>query len=71
VTVGNYYEQFGSGMIFRSYEERGLGYDNAMDGVRIKYVPYKGVYLKGVLVINGISSAKARVLSAEETLNGI
>ncbi len=49
VTVGNYYEQFGSGLIFRTYEERGLGYDNAMDGVRIKYTPYKGVYLKGVI----------------------
>jgi hypothetical protein len=48
VTVGNYYEQFGSGMVFRSYEERGLGYDNAMDGVRIRYNPYKGVYVKGV-----------------------
>ena len=34
VTVGSYYEQFGSGLIFRSYEERGLGYDNAMDGIR-------------------------------------
>ena len=27
VTVGNYYEQFGNGLIFRSYEARGLGYD--------------------------------------------
>ena len=49
ITVGSFYEQFGSGMVFRSYEERGLGYDNAMDGVRIKANPAKGVYLKGVL----------------------
>ena len=49
VTVGSYYEQFGSGMIFRSYEERGLGYDNAMDGIRAKYTPIKGIYLKGVI----------------------
>jgi len=49
ITVGNYYEQFGSGIIFRSYEERGLGLDNAMDGIRIKYNPYKGIYLKGVI----------------------
>lgn len=49
ITVGNYYEQFGQGMIFRTYEERGLGYDNAMDGIRIKYNPYKGVYLKGII----------------------
>jgi hypothetical protein len=49
VTVGNYYEQFGNGLIFRSYEERGLGYDNAMDGVRLKYMPIKGLYLKGLI----------------------
>jgi hypothetical protein len=49
VTVGNYYEQFGSGMIFRSYEERGLGLDNAMDGVRVKYELHKGVHLKGII----------------------
>jgi hypothetical protein len=47
VTVGNFYEQFGSGLIFRSYEDKSLGYDNAIDGVKIKFNPYKGVYLKG------------------------
>ena len=31
ITAGNFYEQFGSGLIFRSYEEKGLGIDNAMD----------------------------------------
>ena len=35
VTVGNFYEQFGSGMILRAYEERNLGYDNAFDGLRL------------------------------------
>ncbi len=48
VTVGNYYEQFGNGLIFRSYEERGLGLDNAMDGIRLKYKLHRGVYLKGI-----------------------
>jgi len=46
ITAGNYYEQLGSGLIFRSYEEKGLGIDNAMDGVRLKYKPAKGIYLK-------------------------
>ncbi len=49
ITVGNYYEQFGSGMIFRSYEERGLGYDNAMEGVRVKYTLLKGIHIKGLI----------------------
>lgn len=48
-TVGNFYEQFGTGLIFRSYEERGLGVDNAMDGIRLRYKPTKGVYVKGVI----------------------
>lgn len=49
VTGGSFYEQFGSGLIFRSYEERNLGYDNAIDGFRIKFNPYKGAYLKGIV----------------------
>ena len=47
VTVGNFYEQFGNGLIFRSYEEKTLGVDNVMDGVRLKYSPLKGLSLKG------------------------
>jgi len=49
ITVGNYYEQFGNGLIFRSYEEWGLGYDNVMDGIRVRGSPYKGVQLKGII----------------------
>lgn len=48
VTIGNFYEQFGSGTIFRAYEDRNLGYDNAMDGARIILRPIAGVQLKGV-----------------------
>ncbi|MBW6481885.1 MAG: hypothetical protein K0B10_02375 [Vicingaceae bacterium] len=49
ITVGNYYEQFGNGLIFRSYEERGLGYDNAMDGIRINYKITEGLHVKGII----------------------
>ena len=49
VTAGNFFEQFGQGMVFRAYEERYLGVDNAMDGIRLKYKPYQGVYLKTVI----------------------
>ena len=48
VTAGNFFEQFGQGLVFRSYEERYLGVDNAMDGVRVKYKPFRGVYLKAL-----------------------
>jgi hypothetical protein len=49
VTLGNFYDQFGSGLVFRSYEERSLGIDNAMDGIRVKYNPHSGIYLKGLI----------------------
>ena len=46
ITAGSFYEQFGSGLIFRSYEEKTLGIDNAMEGIRLKYSPKNGMYLK-------------------------
>lgn len=49
VTAGNFYEQFGQGLAFRAYEERYLGVDNAMDGVRVKFSPDTGIYLKGII----------------------
>lgn len=46
VTLGNFYEQFGSGFILRSYEERSLGIDNSLLGAHIAASPLKGVTLK-------------------------
>ena len=37
ITVGNFYEQFGSGLAFRAWEDRQLGIDNAIKGLRLKY----------------------------------
>ncbi|HRW70334.1 DUF6029 family protein [Lentimicrobium sp.] len=49
ITVGNFYEQFGSGMVLRSYEERNLGYDNALKGAKVRFSPTEGVVLKGLI----------------------
>lgn len=49
ITIGNFYEQFGSGMIFRAYEARAIGYDNAMDGFKIGYQIHPGIYVKGII----------------------
>ena len=49
VTVGHFYEQFGSGMILRSYQQWDLGYDNSISGVRVKYNPVKGLYFKALI----------------------
>lgn len=48
VTVGNFYQQFGNGLILRSYEDRGLGFDNALDGIRLRCEVLKGIYLTGL-----------------------
>ncbi len=46
VTLGNFYEQFGNGLIYRSYWEWGLGFDNSVDGVRIRYNLLEGIQVK-------------------------
>ncbi len=48
VTVGDIYDQFGNGLIFRTYEEWTLGYDNSLRGIRTVFHPTDGVTLKGV-----------------------
>ncbi len=37
VTAGTFYDQFGSGLLFRSWEERSLGLNNAVTGARVTY----------------------------------
>ena len=48
LTAGTFYEQFGSGFILRTYEERSLGIDNALLGGRIVVRPVKGLTLKAL-----------------------
>lgn len=48
LTAGNFYEQFGMGLILRTYEEKAIGYDNALEGVRVKFVPFSGLTIKGL-----------------------
>ena len=49
VLVGDIYDQFGNGLIFRSFEDRQLGINNSLEGVRAaysfgRYVTVKGMY---------------------------
>ncbi len=48
ITAGNFYAQFGSGMVLRTYEERTLGIDNSLDGIKVEHSPLKGLNLTGV-----------------------
>jgi len=49
LTAGHFYEQFGSGLILRSWEEWTLGYDNNIYGFNAKFSPFEGVTLKGLV----------------------
>ena len=49
LTAGYYYEQFGSGLLLRTWEDRALGINNALRGGRVifkptNYLTFKGVY---------------------------
>lgn len=46
LTLGSFYEQFGSGFILRAYEERSLGIDNSLQGAHFAYRPWDGVAVK-------------------------
>ena len=48
LTLGTFYEQFGSGFILRTYEERSLGIDNSILGARVAVTPFKGVNVKAL-----------------------
>ena len=70
VTLGNFYEQFGAGLLFRSYEDRALGYDNNMDGMRLIVRPYKGVVLKGVYGSQRLAFQEGKVVKAAGIVRG-
>ena len=47
VTGGYIYDQIGSGILFRAYEDRGLLIDNALVGIHLKYKLSDNIMLKG------------------------
>lgn len=54
VTAGTFYEQFGSGLLFRSWEDRMLGLNNALMGARFAY-NYKNIV--GVKAVWGLRAS--------------
>jgi hypothetical protein len=47
ITIGSIYDQVGSGILFRAYEDRGLLIDNALVGLELKYKLTSNIMLKG------------------------
>src|SRR5690606_24406335 len=48
ITAGYFYEQFGSGLIFRAWEERQLGINTAVKGVKVNFRPTDFVDVTGI-----------------------
>lgn len=49
ITAGNFYEQFGSGLILRSWEDRQIGINNSIRGVKVAYTPNDFTTVKGLI----------------------
>ena len=67
ITAGNFYEQFGSGMILRAYEDRYLGIDNSLRGLNVTLRPFNGITIKALAGNNGI----VRGIDGEVNLNSL
>lgn len=46
--AGDIYDQYGSGLVFRSYEDRALGFNNSIEGVQGRYEYKEYVRLSGL-----------------------
>ncbi len=72
VQVGDFYEQFGSGLIYRSFENRQIGINNAMEGFNVYVEPADFMKVKviygRVREIFDYSKALTRGLDAEINL---
>ena len=48
IHVGDIYDQFGNGLVFRSYEDRNLGFNNALEGIYASFNLNNCFTLKGM-----------------------
>lgn len=70
ITVGNFYEQFGSGLALRSYWEPNLGIDNALDGARVVFTPFAGVTAKAIYGHQRLAF-DSRLINSESIVRGL
>ena len=71
VTLGSFYEQFGSGLALRAYEDRALGYDALLDGARIIVKPKAGIVIKGLYGLQRLSFQSGRIVHSDGIVRGV
>lgn len=71
ITAGYFYEQFGSGLLLRSFEDRSLGINNAIRGGKIVYSPNENITLTALYGNHrtGFSVSKSTVLGFNSEIN--
>lgn len=69
--LGHFYEQFGNGLILRSFEERSLGLNNALKGAKFEITPFPFVTTKLLYGKNrhGFETAESEILGADIAFN--
>ena len=70
ITMGSFYDQFGTGVLFRSYEQRQIGIDYAMQGMRLKYNINDKWAIKG-FAGNQKGNIKNRFGFAKQVISGL
>ena len=70
-TLGNFHEQFGSGLTLRSWEDRQLGINNTLLGGRIKYNLSKDIQLTGLVARqrNGFEISDSNIYGFNSEIN--
>src|SRR5690554_1740617 len=71
ITGGYFYEQFGSGLILRTWEDRQLGINNALKGLRVKFTPTADLAITGVYgqIRNGFDVSEGVIQGLDANLD--
>jgi hypothetical protein len=71
ITAGYFYEQFGSGLILRTWEDRALGINNALRGIRATVKPTEYLTLTGLYgqQRTGFELAEGKILGFNTDVN--
>ena len=70
ITMGSFYDQFGTGILFRAYEQRQIGIDYAIQGMRLKYNINDKWAIKG-FAGNQKGNIKNRFGFANQVISGV
>ncbi len=70
ITMGSFYDQFGTGVLFRAYEQRQIGIDYAIQGMRLKYNINDKWAIKG-FAGNQKGNIKNRFGFAKQVISGL